>query len=218
MLWIGLSIVKDYVQAARPPGTRPGSPSGSPRQAVCRPLRLTWRHAAPRLPVNDRRTPPIITKESAAPATTSAGASSPAPPCRPRLLLVDDEPNVLDGLRRRLRAYAIDIGIAASAVEAQALMERQRYQILITDHNTKPCDDADLRATIAQALAQYDLACRGEPGGGAPDTRAVRALNRSSRGRDGLIDLTRPRRSRCASASGWTSPPPCAPSCARIPT
>ncbi|MHB8077677.1 MAG: ATPase, T2SS/T4P/T4SS family [Candidatus Krumholzibacteriia bacterium] len=172
----------------------------------------------------------------AGPAAATVGNAPPAAPDRPHLLLVDDEPNVLNGLRRRLRACEIDIDVAASAVEAQALMERRRYRILITDHNmpgmsgleflrwaschhpatvrvmltgqtsasdmaeavgngtifrylTKPCDDADLRTTVAEALARYDLEGRNRPASAPTDAGEAGPPRRAEPDRTGLVDL-----------------------------
>jgi DNA-binding NtrC family response regulator len=52
---------------------------------------------------------------------------------KPRLLLVDDEPNVTDGIKRALRDEEYEISTASSAGEALTLMSSQPFDILVTD-------------------------------------------------------------------------------------
>ena len=51
-----------------------------------------------------------------------------------RLLIVDDEPNVLSALRRSLKREGYLIETAEGAAAALQLLARQRYDIVISDH------------------------------------------------------------------------------------
>ncbi len=52
----------------------------------------------------------------------------------PTLLLVDDEPNVLNALRRLLRRDGIRVLSAGSAAEGLELLARNRVQVVVSDH------------------------------------------------------------------------------------
>lgn len=64
------------------------------------------------------------------PAATGAVA---APAKRYRVLLVDDEPNVLSALRRVFRQENYDIVTANNGEQAVALLESQSFQVVISD-------------------------------------------------------------------------------------
>ncbi|MFQ5670109.1 MAG: ATPase, T2SS/T4P/T4SS family [Acidobacteriota bacterium] len=143
--------------------------------------------------------------------TDVAGDDASSPPLVPEsgpktftLLFVDDEPQMLSGLRRVFHRENYKILTATSGQEALELMEAHPVQLILTDHRmpgmlgcelltrikqrwpetirimltghadvqaimgavnegavykfmTKPCDDHDLRLTIALALEQYAL-------------------------------------------------------------
>jgi len=72
---------------------------------------------------------------------------------RPRLLLVDDEPSVLRGLRRVLEANQPfwQIDLAKDGEEALALMAKFRYEVLITDLHMPRLGGSTLLLRASQA-------------------------------------------------------------------
>jgi HD-like signal output (HDOD) protein len=67
-----------------------------------------------------------------------------------KLLFVDDEPNILDGLRRMLRSLRneYDMHFAAGGSEALALMEGERIDVVVSDMRMPGMDGAELLETI----------------------------------------------------------------------
>ena len=65
---------------------------------------------------------------------------------KPQILFVDDQPNVLDGLRRMLRPqrHEWDMEFAPGGAEALAALERAPFDILITDMRMPGMDGAQL--------------------------------------------------------------------------
>jgi type II secretory ATPase GspE/PulE/Tfp pilus assembly ATPase PilB-like protein/DNA-binding NarL/FixJ family response regulator len=66
-------------------------------------------------------------------AEPRAAQAAPAP-ARYRLLLVDDEPNVLKALQRAFRLESYEIVSAASVQEALAQLRASSFQLMITDY------------------------------------------------------------------------------------
>ncbi|MBL7489313.1 response regulator transcription factor [Frankia sp. AgB1.9] len=62
----------------------------------------------------------------------------------PRLLVVDDEPNILDMLRMALRFHGFDVVTARSGHEATAEVTAQRPDLLILDIMLPDCDGLEL--------------------------------------------------------------------------
>ena len=67
-----------------------------------------------------------------------------------RIVFVDDEPNILDGLRRMLRSLRAeyDMYFAASGREALVLMAKDRFDVVISDMRMPGMDGAQLLETI----------------------------------------------------------------------
>lgn len=67
-----------------------------------------------------------------------------------RVLFVDDEPNILDGLRRMLRSLRnqYDMDFASGGREALDLMARERYDVVISDMRMPGMDGAELLGKI----------------------------------------------------------------------
>lgn len=65
---------------------------------------------------------------------------------KPRILFVDDEQNVLDGLRRMMRAYReqFDSEFASSGGQALAMAGEKTYDVLVTDMRMPGMDGAEL--------------------------------------------------------------------------
>lgn len=76
---------------------------------------------------------------------TDAPAPESAPKrARYRLLLVDDEPNVLRALRRVFQHEHYDIVTAADGNEALALLTQQEFHLLISDYMMPGLNGAEL--------------------------------------------------------------------------
>jgi CheY-like chemotaxis protein len=61
-----------------------------------------------------------------------------------RILLVDDEPNVLSALRRIFRRENYHIDAALSGAEALKLLKDNDYQLIITDYKMPLMNGAEL--------------------------------------------------------------------------
>jgi DNA-binding NtrC family response regulator len=59
--------------------------------------------------------------------------ASPNPTARATVLLVDDEPGLLNSLRPTLEAE-FDLDCAASAEEAELMMGTRTYDVIVSDH------------------------------------------------------------------------------------
>jgi HD-like signal output (HDOD) protein/CheY-like chemotaxis protein len=64
----------------------------------------------------------------------------------PRIIFVDDEPNVIDGLRRMLRPFRHrwDLAFATSGSEALQLMEQRTYDVIVSDMRMPGMDGCQL--------------------------------------------------------------------------
>lgn len=67
-----------------------------------------------------------------------------------RIIFVDDEPNLLDGLRRMLRSLRneYDMHFASGGREALALMEKKCFDVVVSDMRMPGMDGAELLETI----------------------------------------------------------------------
>lgn len=83
--------------------------------------------------------------------TSSNSDSTPITPSPlPRVLLVDDEPAILDGLRRQLRG-SFDIATAVGAEEALQLMEvSERFAVVLSDMRMPGLDGAAFLAIVRE--------------------------------------------------------------------
>ena len=69
-----------------------------------------------------------------------------------RILLVDDEPNVLTALRRALRGRGFEVNCASSGAEALALLRQEPVDAIVSDMRMPGMNGAEfLRASIALA-------------------------------------------------------------------
>jgi DNA-binding NarL/FixJ family response regulator len=70
-----------------------------------------------------------------------------------RILFVDDEPNVLEGLRNRLHRQRKkwDMHFASSGADALALLATQPMDVIVTDMRMPGMDGAALLAAVKQA-------------------------------------------------------------------
>ena len=67
-----------------------------------------------------------------------------------KIIFVDDEPNILDGLRRMLRSLRneYDMHFASGGREALAIMEGGRFDVVVSDMRMPGMDGAELLETI----------------------------------------------------------------------
>ena len=67
-----------------------------------------------------------------------------------RVLFVDDEPKILDGLRRMLRSlrHQYDMDFASSGAEALAMLDRNKFEVVISDMRMPGMDGAELLQII----------------------------------------------------------------------
>ena len=96
------------------------------------------------------------------------------------ILFVDDEPNILSGLRRALRGYGEkwDMHFVTSGEAALDLIESQRIDLVVTDMRMPGVDGAQLLETISQNAPQtIRFALSGE----SDVAQAVRIAGRSHR-------------------------------------
>ena len=69
-----------------------------------------------------------------------------------KIVFVDDEPNILDGLRRMLRSLRseYDMYFAAGGREALELMAKDRFDVVISDMRMPGMDGAELFENIKE--------------------------------------------------------------------
>lgn len=83
--------------------------------------------------------------------TTTAAPAWPAGFSEaPRLLLVDDEANILNALRRLLRPLGYEITLAGSGEEALALLDEARPDLVISDMRMPGMQGAQLLAAVRE--------------------------------------------------------------------
>jgi two-component system probable response regulator PhcQ len=90
------------------------------------------------------------------------------------VLLVDDEPKILSGLRVALRKYPFDILTADSAQAALALLDEQPVDVLVSDEQMPQVSGSQLLAIVRQ---QHPRTVRIILTGHASLDAAVRAIN-----------------------------------------
>ena len=73
-------------------------------------------------------------------------------PTMKRILFVDDEPNVLDGLRRMLRPMRNEweMAFASSGLEALEIMKERRFDIVVSDMRMPQMDGATLLSKVME--------------------------------------------------------------------
>lgn len=92
-----------------------------------------------------------MTETTPNPKTTETPAAKPAPKqTKGRILLVDDDPIVVDSLGEFLQLEGYEVDGASSVAQAVANLQRQDYQILITDVNMPKSDGFELLRTIRE--------------------------------------------------------------------
>lgn len=92
----------------------------------------------------------------------------------PVLLLVDDEPNVLNALRRLLRPAGYTLLLANSGAEALAQLETQAVDLIISDMRMPGMNGAEL---LAQARVRWPATLRILLTGYAEVSSAIAAIN-----------------------------------------
>lgn len=103
---------------------------------------------------------------------TAAGGAEEAPW---NLLCVDDEPNILSALRRLLRPHGYQVTIAGSGAEALAIMEKQVFDLVISDMRMPEMDGAQF---LEQVKRRWPDTVRLLLTGYADITSTVDAINK----------------------------------------
>jgi len=99
---------------------------------------------------------------------------SNAPNPAATILLVDDEPNVTDALKRALRREPYHILTATSGASAQALMQKQHVDVVISDEQMPGMSGS---VFLSQVRKEYPHTIRMILSGQASLEAAVRAIN-----------------------------------------
>jgi CheY-like chemotaxis protein len=75
---------------------------------------------------------------------------SPASPARARILLVDDDPMITELVVDMLSIEGYDVDTANNGIEALQKLERQRYDLIITDLHMPKLDGSGFYRELAQ--------------------------------------------------------------------
>jgi two-component system, probable response regulator PhcQ len=90
------------------------------------------------------------------------------------ILLVDDEPNVTDALKRALRREPYELLTATSAFAAQQILERQHVDVVVSDEQMPGMSGSELLSSVRK---QFPHTIRMILSGQASLEAAVRAIN-----------------------------------------
>lgn len=90
------------------------------------------------------------------------------------ILLVDDEPNVTDALKRALRREPYEFLTAVSGAEAQQILERQHVDVVISDEQMPGMSGSEF---LSKVRKQFPHTIRMILSGQASLDAAVRAIN-----------------------------------------
>ena len=81
---------------------------------------------------------------------TNADNPLPASPARARILLVDDDPMITELVIDMLGIEGYDVDTATNGIEALQKLERQRYDLIITDLHMPKLDGSGFYRELAQ--------------------------------------------------------------------
>ena len=81
---------------------------------------------------------------------SNADNPSPASPARARILLVDDDPMITELVVDMLGMEGYDVDTANNGIEALQKLERQRYDLIITDLHMPKLDGSGFYRELAQ--------------------------------------------------------------------
>jgi two-component system, probable response regulator PhcQ len=90
------------------------------------------------------------------------------------ILLVDDEPNVTDALKRAFRREPYEFLTAASGVAAQAILDQQHVDVIISDEQMPGMSGSEF---LSRVRKQFPRTIRMILSGQASLDAAVRAIN-----------------------------------------
>ena len=96
---------------------------------------------------------------------------------RPRVLFVDDEPHLLSGIRRSLRALAQEweMTFVDSGAQAMAVMDAQPFDAVVTDMRMPGVDGAPAATPETASRMSVGARTRRVDGGGGATLGAMRA-------------------------------------------
>jgi two-component system, probable response regulator PhcQ len=90
------------------------------------------------------------------------------------ILLVDDEPNVTDALKRAFRREPYELLTATSALAAQQILERQHVDVVVSDEQMPGMSGSEFLSSVRK---QFSHTIRMILSGQASLEAAVRAIN-----------------------------------------
>jgi two-component system probable response regulator PhcQ len=90
------------------------------------------------------------------------------------ILLVDDEPNVTDALKRAFRREPYELLTATSAFDAQQILERQHVDVVVSDEQMPGMSGSEFLSSVRK---QFPHTIRMILSGQASLEAAVRAIN-----------------------------------------
>lgn len=96
---------------------------------------------------------PVALLPEVAPAPTSPARATSA---TGRVLIVDDEPHILEALTAFLTRQQIDVSSAPSATDALALLERETFDLVLTDVRMPGMDGIELHAAAMRRNPHYE--------------------------------------------------------------
>ncbi len=91
-----------------------------------------------------------------------------------KVLFVDDENSVLEGLKRSLRKMDYEIFTASSPEKALSLLDRESIDVIVSDEKMPECSGVDF---LAQVCREYPDIVRVLLTGNAQLDMAIRAIN-----------------------------------------
>ena len=94
----------------------------------------------------------------------------------PKIIFVDDEPNMIDGLRRMLRSlrHRWDLSFATSGSEALALMDQRPYDVIVSDMRMPGMDGRQLLEEVEKRYPQIVRVVLSGSSGGAEALDSLR--------------------------------------------
>ena len=77
-------------------------------------------------------------------------------PAKKQVLFVDDEPKILDGIRRMLRSMCQkqDMSFATNGPEALEILEKEPFEVLVTDIRMPCMEGAELLSEVKKLYPQ----------------------------------------------------------------
>jgi CheY-like chemotaxis protein len=97
-----------------------------------------------RLNKNQLKLDPVLDDRPGVSSATDPKCPMPLPDHRRRILLVDDEPSVITAVGLLLQNAGYQVQVAGSGAEAVALLQKNQFDLLITDNHMPEVSGIDL--------------------------------------------------------------------------